>query len=170
MSHDTTANLLSGFVRGNSQLSSMPLSQTMTAETGKKSGKRTYSDTEDDPTPEDLSKMSRSERKRHREKKRRNDVNKGFDELFSLLLEIDPDVRTEASERAGPSADDSGLSRVDLIAHAIKALRRVHSENEERKLLVARLVERRAAAATTSSAQDCSSVRKHGAQGAFACV
>ena len=34
--------------------------------------------------------MSRSERKRDREKKRRSDVNKGFDNLMNLLLEIDP--------------------------------------------------------------------------------
>ena len=45
---------------------------------------------------EELSRMSRSERKRHREKKRRSDVNKGFDDLMSLLIEIDPDVRAEA--------------------------------------------------------------------------
>ena len=51
-------------------------------------------------TPEELAKMTRSERKRHREKKRRSDVNKGFDELMTLLLEIDPVVRAEAEDRA----------------------------------------------------------------------
>lgn len=51
-------------------------------------------------TPEELAAMSRSERKRHREKKRRSDVNKGFDELMTLLLEIDPVVRAEAEDRA----------------------------------------------------------------------
>lgn len=99
------------------------------------------------PSPEELSRMSRSERKRHREKKRRNDVNKGFDELMSLLLEIDPDVRAEAEERArrgqwkgGFGAQEENLlSRVDLIARAVQVLRRVHRENEERKQIIAKL-------------------------------
>lgn len=45
------------------------------------------------------SNMSRAERKKLREKKRRNDVNKGFDELLSLLIEIEPDIQTDPEER-----------------------------------------------------------------------
>lgn len=96
---------------------------------------------------EELAKMSRSERKRHREKKRRSDVNKGFDELTTLLLEIDPTVRAEAEERARRgqwkgnfgAQEDNLLSRVDLISRAVDVLRRVHSENEERKQIIASL-------------------------------
>jgi hypothetical protein len=47
---------------------------------------RDIGDEEDYFSPEDLSKLSRSERKRHREKKRRSDVNKGFDDLINLLV------------------------------------------------------------------------------------
>ena len=93
--------------------------------------------------------MSRSERKRHREKKRRNDVNKGFDELMNLLIEIDPETRTEAEDRTrkgqwkGPSGvqEESVLSRVDLISRTVEVLRRVHAENEERKQIISRLME-----------------------------
>ena len=109
-------------------------------------------------TPEELSKMSRSERKRHREKKRRNDVNKGFEDLMNLLLEIDPSVRSEAEERskrgqfksgspaaAAPVAapappEENLLSRVDLITKTTEVLRRVHRENEDRKAIIEQLL------------------------------
>jgi len=98
-------------------------------------------------SPEEMAKMSRSERKRHREKKRRSDVNKGFDELMTLLLEIDPSVRAEAEERARRgqwkgqlgAQEDNLLSRVDLISRTVEVLRRIHHENEERKLIIASL-------------------------------
>ena len=90
--------------------------------------------------------MSRSERKRHREKRRRNDVNKGFDDLMSLLLEIDPGVQAEAEERARRGQLKSGhddnplLSRVDLISKTVEVLRRVNTENEERKVIIDELL------------------------------
>lgn len=64
--------------------------------------KRNYEavSSDDPPSEQEVAAMSRSERKRHREKKRRSDVNKGFDELLSLLLDIDPEVRADAEERA----------------------------------------------------------------------
>jgi len=100
--------------------------------------------------PEDVAKMSRSERKKHREKKRRSEVNKGFDELMCLLLEIDPQVRAEAEEKARRgqwkgslgAAEDNVLSRVDLIFRGVEVLRRVHLENEQRKLIIAQLTGR----------------------------
>ena len=106
-------------------------------------------------SPEELVRMSRSERKRHREKKRRSDVNKGFDELMTLLLEIDPGVRAEAEERARRGQwkgqlgahEDNLLSRVDLIGRTAEALRRLHRENEERKLIIASLTRGGAATA-----------------------
>lgn len=48
--------------------------------------------------PSRLATMSRSERKRHREKKRRSDVNRGFEDLVKLLVEVDAGVRTEVEE------------------------------------------------------------------------
>lgn len=111
-------------------------------------------DRDDDEEIEEISadnfaKMSRSERKRHREKKRRSDVNKGFDELMTLLLEIDPQVRLEAEERARRGQwkgtfgahEENLLSRVDLISRTVEVLRRIHRENEERKQIIATLTQ-----------------------------
>jgi hypothetical protein len=108
---------------------------------------RDNGDDDDYFSPEDLSKLSRSERKRHREKKRRSDVNKGFDDLMNLLVEIDPKVRIEAEERARRgqwkgsigAQEDNLLSRVDLITRTVDVLRRVHQENEERKVIIMEL-------------------------------
>jgi hypothetical protein len=125
--------------------------------------KRARDDTDDDsgddlPSAEELSKMTRSERKRHREKKRRNDVNKGFDDLMTLLLEIDPDVRLEAEERARRgqwkgsigAQEENLLSRVDLISRTVQVLSRVHRENEERKLIIESLTTAAARTGTRS--------------------
>ena len=107
-------------------------------------------DDDDVLDPAQLASLSRSERKRYREKKRRSDVNKGFEDLMALLLEIDPAVRAEAEERArrgqwkgtvGASQDESLLSRVDLIARTVNVLRRLHDENEQRKLIIGQLIQ-----------------------------
>ena len=110
-------------------------------------------------SPEALAKMSRSERKRHREKKRRSDVNKGFDDLTALLLEIDPVVRAEADDRARRGQwkgtlggqEDNILSRVELIGRSVEILGRVHKENEQRKLIIEQLLQRPPSTSTTSS-------------------
>lgn len=127
------------------------LDQADQKESKEVTNKRTRDEKQDEDTDglsaDDFAKMSRSERKRHREKKRRSDVNKGFDELMTLLLEIDPHVRAEAEERARRGQwkgnlgahEDNLLSRVDLISRAVEVLRRVHRENEERKLIIANL-------------------------------
>ena len=109
-------------------------------------------DKEENFTEQEMTAMSRSERKRHREKKRRSDVNKGFDELMGLLLDIDPEVRAEAEERASKGQckrslgahEDNVLSRVDLIATAIKVLKRVNGENEKHKKMVEDLLKGKA--------------------------
>lgn len=75
---------------------------------------------DDYPSPCEFSQMSRSERKRHREKKRRNQVNAGFDDLKDLLLRIDP----ETSDRG----DD--INRVDLIGRAVMVMKRLQNDNE----------------------------------------
>jgi Helix-loop-helix DNA-binding domain len=122
---------------------------------GNESRKRSIEDSENESDEQEdalsadaIAQMTRSERKRHREKKRRSDVNKGFDDLTSLLWEIDPTMRMEAEERAarlqtkgqsvGPP-EAAMLSRVDLICRATQLLRRLHSENEQTKSVISAL-------------------------------
>jgi len=153
---------ISASMRGHSRDDTPSAKGTVYSESEKLPSKRPRGSEDlelDDPTPEDLSKMSRSERKRHREKKRRNDVNKGFDELMSLLLEIDPDVRAEVEEKSRrgqfkgvlAASEDNLLSRVDLISRAVDVLRRLHRENEERKLIIAALLEESSPKAATGA-------------------
>jgi hypothetical protein len=99
-------------------------------------------------SPTKLASLSRPERKRYREKKRRSDVNKGFDELMNLLLEIDPEIRAEAEERARrgqwkgvSSQEETILSRVDLISRTATVLRRLNGENEQCKAVISQLVQ-----------------------------
>ena len=92
---------------------------------------------------------TRSERKRNREQKRRNEVNSGLDQLTRLIFIIDPQLKAVAELRASKShsggrrppgvSDTQLLSRVELINSAVATLARVHQENEERKLMIARL-------------------------------
>jgi hypothetical protein len=89
--------------------------------------------------------LSRSEKKREREKKRREDVNRGFDHLMSLIFMIDPELKAEAEDRQRKSLGDLLktkpeallLSRIELINAAIATLQRVHDENEKRKMTIA---------------------------------
>jgi Helix-loop-helix DNA-binding domain len=91
-----------------------------------------------------IARMTRSERKCHRERRRRSEVNKGFDDLTSLLWEIDATtMRTEIENRAQRGkkqanlpTEDIFLSRVDLITCTISLLRRLHVENEQLKSVV----------------------------------
>ena len=123
-------------------------------ESSKESMKRQHEDSENESDEQDalsagaIAQMTRSERKRHREKKRRSDVNKGFDDLTALLWEIDPAVRVENEERAnrlqskgssGGPPEASMLSRVDLISRAVQLIRRLHTENEQNKCTIAAL-------------------------------
>jgi hypothetical protein len=108
----------------------------------------------DDPdntiSADKLATMNRIERKRYRERKRRSDVNKGFDDLMTLLLEIDPEVRSEAEERGRRgqwkgnmgAQEDNLLSRVDLISRTVNVLQRLHQENEEHKVIIGQLLQR----------------------------
>jgi hypothetical protein len=95
-----------------------------------------------------LFEVSRSERKREREKKRRGDVNQGLDQLMTLVFTIDPELRAEAEERHRKSHSnrvatrvepEAMLSRVELINAAVATLHRVHQENEERKMVISQL-------------------------------
>jgi hypothetical protein len=137
------------------------------ADTKKRS--RDIGDDEDSLSPEDLFKMSRSERKRYREKKRRNNVNKGFDDLMNLLVEIDPKIRIEAEERARRgqwkvrigAQEENLLGRVDLITRTADVLRRVHRENEERKVVIAELTQGGSGVGLGGRAADTNDEVKH---------
>lgn len=120
-----------------------------------------------DPSPQELAQMSRSERKKFREKKRRSEVNKGFDDLMALLLEIDPEVRSEAEERARRGQwkgalgahEENLLNRVDLIGRTVKVLSRLNRENEQRKMIIDELTRGGAAAAAVRNTASNEQVR-----------
>lgn len=75
--------------------------------------------------------MSRSERKRHREKKRRSKVNAGFDDLKELLHQIDPSMAQQQEE----------MNRVDLIGKSVDMLRKLFEENEKNKMVLTNLTQ-----------------------------
>ena len=78
-------------------------------------------------------------------------MNKGFDDLVDLLVEIDPVVKAEHEDRARRGAtEDHLLSRVELIGRTVDVLRRVHKENEERKLIIQQLLQSQASATSAS--------------------
>jgi len=88
---------------------------------------------------------SRSEKKRNREQKRRNEVNEGLDRLTKVLFIIDPDLKAAAQTRAtkaqGASTANEAqlLSRVELINCAAETLARIYQENEQYKILTSQL-------------------------------
>jgi hypothetical protein len=88
----------------------------------------------------------KSERKRQRERQRRSDLATAFDELASLVGQIDPDEASHSTKRrrqrkgslgeaggsdvASVSAEDpSAMTRLDLIQRTIEVLRRLQREN-----------------------------------------
>ena len=98
----------------------------------------------------------RSERKRQREKQRRTDLTNAFDELASFIFQIepeagDPDVDAKKKRKksgAGPARSEhgeesSGITRLDLIGRALRIMKRLHRENEERKRMIEHMRERR---------------------------
>jgi hypothetical protein len=104
----------------------------------------------DEPSSEEFARMSRSERKKYREKKRRSDVNKGFDELMALLIRVDPGLKAEIETQEkskrhqnkschSTDADNHVLNRVHLISRTTMALGRMYRQNQEQKALIAEL-------------------------------
>jgi hypothetical protein len=96
--------------------------------------------------------MSRSERKKFREKKRRSDVNKGFDELMSLLVKVDPTIKAEMEEQEkckknynkashSSEGENLALNRVDLISRTVTVIARMYRQNEDQKALIAELTQ-----------------------------
>jgi len=90
----------------------------------------------------------KSERKRQREKQRRSDLANAFDELATLLSQIEPgqggaSTASGTKKRRRKSGDaaevdtsgehGSGLTRLDVIGRTIEALRKLHKENLELK-------------------------------------
>jgi Helix-loop-helix DNA-binding domain len=89
----------------------------------------------------------RSERKREREKKRRSDLTSAFDELSQLIVQLDPmdddssipgdKKRRRKSSMDGTSGEDAGgITRLDVIGRALRIIKRLHRENEERKRII----------------------------------
>jgi hypothetical protein len=106
--------------------------------------------TVDEPSADEFARMTRSERKKYREKKRRSDVNKGFDELMALLMRVDPGLKAEIEEQEkakkyqskvsqSTDGDNHVLNRVDLISRTTMALERMYRQNQEQKALIAEL-------------------------------
>jgi len=101
---------------------------------------------------------SRSERKRNREQKRRDDVNKGLEQLTKMVFVIDPQLKAAAEDRAKKShgrtavPESQLLSRVELVTSAVATMGRVHQENEMRKVIIAQLSRDLAAARGGSGA------------------
>ena len=93
--------------------------------------------------------MSRSEKKKHREQKRRKQVNKGLDELMALLVEIDPSIKSTDGDKSrqgqakAPPDEKHGdhplLNRVDLISRTVSVLDRLYRENKQQKLIIEQL-------------------------------
>jgi len=83
-----------------------------------------------------MKKAARAERKKLLEKKRRDDMNKGFDQLTALIMAIDPLTKAEANE---PGRKDLFSNRTELVNRTVEVLSRIHRENEEKKTLLDKL-------------------------------
>ena len=90
----------------------------------------------------------RSERKRQIEKQRRSDLSSAFDELAAFITQVepesgDPDADAKKKRKKSEGAEDSsGITRLELIGRALRIMRRLHGENEERKRIIATIQEK----------------------------
>jgi hypothetical protein len=87
----------------------------------------------------------RSERKRRREKQRRSDLSNAFDELAAFIVQVEPSNTDEGGtdkkgkkrkSSDGGGEDSSGITRLDLIGRALRIMKRLYRENEERKRVI----------------------------------
>lgn len=87
--------------------------------------------------------LSRAEKKRDREKRRRSDLNLGFENLTDLIFRIEPSRQRQAEMSAktckGKNDESPLLSRVDIIHQALEVMERLYLENEERKRIIQHL-------------------------------
>jgi hypothetical protein len=87
----------------------------------------------------------RSERKRQREKQRRSDLSNAFDELAAFIAHVEPESAEDESDKKtkrrkstdGTGEESSGITRLELIGRAVRIMKRLHRENEERKRIIA---------------------------------
>lgn len=84
-----------------------------------------------------------TEWKRITERKRREDINKGFEKLAQLVLAINPNlVKTRNSNtKKAPTTESLPIGRVELVNGAVTTLAHVYKENEINKVLVSRLTD-----------------------------
>jgi hypothetical protein len=86
----------------------------------------------------------RSERKRRREKQRRSDLSNAFDELAAFIVQVEPsntddggtDRKGKKRKSSDGGEDSSGITRLDLIGRALRIMKRLYRENEERKRVI----------------------------------
>jgi hypothetical protein len=95
---------------------------------------------EDDIDEFGIDDSKKSERKRQRERQRRSDIANAFEDLSSLLSQIDPDDSESAPNRrrrrkpgdpVESDVDASGMTRLDLIGRTAEVLRKLQRENFE---------------------------------------
>ncbi len=99
------------------------------------------------PDEEGTETNQRSERKRKREKQRRTDLSNAFDELAAFVVQVDPepgdaDLEGKKKRKKSGEEDSSGITRLDLIGRALKLMKRLHKENEERKRIITTMQDR----------------------------
>jgi hypothetical protein len=106
-------------------------------------------DSQDYPAGDDAETSKRSERKRQREKQRRSNLSNAFDELAAFMVQVEPeagsvevDTKKKRKKSIDGGEDSSGITRLDLIGRALRIMKRLHKENEERKRLVAGMHDR----------------------------
>mmetsp|Transcript_21177 Transcript_21177/g.50019 ORF Transcript_21177/g.50019 Transcript_21177/m.50019 type:complete len:290 (-) Transcript_21177:3279-4148(-) len=95
----------------------------------------------------DLESNKRSERKRRREKQRRSDLSNAFDELAAFTIQVEPGSGEDDSDKKGKrrkssdagGEDSAGITRLDLIGRALRIMKRLYRENEERKRVISTL-------------------------------
>ena len=92
----------------------------------------------------DAESNKRSERKRRREKQRRSDLSNAFDELAAFIVQVEPGVGEDDTDKKGKKRkssdggeDSAGITRLDLIGRALRIMKRLYRENEERKRVIA---------------------------------
>jgi hypothetical protein len=92
----------------------------------------------------DAESNKRSERKRRREKQRRSDLSNAFDELAAFIVQVEPGAGEDDTDKKGKKRkssdggeDSAGITRLDLIGRALRIMKRLYRENEERKRVIA---------------------------------
>jgi len=95
------------------------------------------------PTDDNFDNLSRSERKRRREMKRRLDINREYDGLQMLLSRMNPPELHETNDvihtEASAAAQVATLNRVDLMNKTVLIMERLFEENKKMRRQVQEL-------------------------------